>query len=60
MTDNPSTDGLILRKPECHCFGCGQFAGGLKEDDPAGDLRERGWERRRRRWHCSTCVSQGF
>lgn len=55
MTDVPS-DGLIIREPECHCFMCGDFAGGLQRENPQRDLRERGWVRINRRWHCPDCA----
>lgn len=54
----PTTDGLIKRVPEAHCFGCGQGALGLCGSDPQKDLRERGWVKIKRRWHCHDCAKE--
>lgn len=51
-----TTDGTIRYMPECHCFGCGHGALGLLPSDPQGDLRDRGWVRIQRRWHCPDCA----
>lgn len=51
-----TSDGTIVWQPEVHCLGCGQGALGLLRADPQGDLRQRGWSRVRRRWHCGDCA----
>lgn len=50
-------DGLIVRQPECHCFECQYSALGLDRRNPQRDLKERGFVRINRRWHCADCAA---